>query len=119
MLAPVKANWAVYREQFAPSLLADAQALLAENGAQPEVFSSIPASFWWAITTLTTVGYGDVFPITVAGKIFGGIFQVVGVLLLALPTGILASAFLQELEEPRAGAAPHTCPHCGRSIQSD
>ena len=104
-------------------ILASTLIFFAENEAQPEVFSSIPAAFWWAITTLTTVGYGDAFPVTVGGKIFGGIFQVFGVLLLALPTGILASAFVQEMESarhegaPHTGGAPHTCPHCGKIIE--
>ena len=104
-------------------ILASTLIFFAENEAQPEVFSSIPAAFWWAITTLTTVGYGDAFPVTVGGKIFGGIFQVFGVLLLALPTGILASAFVQEMESarhegaPHTGGPPHTCPHCGKIIE--
>ncbi len=89
----------------------------AENGSQPEVFSSIPAAFWWAITTLTTVGYGDAYPVTVMGKVFGGIFQVMGVLLLALPTGILASSFLEQMESAKAAASPRACPHCGEVIE--
>ena len=89
-------------------ILASTLIFFAENEAQPEVFSSIPAAFWWAITTLTTVGYGDAFPVTVGGKIFGGIFQVFGVLLLALPTGILASAFVQEMEDARRDGVPRT-----------
>ena len=67
-----------------------------ERDVQPEVFSSIPASAWWALATLTTVGYGDVVPVTVAGKLLGGLFMVFGLGMFALPIGIVASGFAQE-----------------------
>ena len=67
-----------------------------EQSAQPEAFGSIPAALWWGIVTLTTVGYGDVAPVTVGGKIFGGLVTVMGVAMFALPAGILASGFNQE-----------------------
>jgi len=70
---------------------------LVENEAQPEQFSSIPAAMWWAVATLTTVGYGDVTPITNWGKVFGACITIVGVGMVALPAGILASAFSNEL----------------------
>lgn len=70
---------------------------LFERGAQPEAFSSIPASMWWAFSTLTTVGYGDIIPITPAGKVFGAMIAVVGIAMVALPTAILASAFSEQL----------------------
>lgn len=68
-----------------------------ERDAQPVAFGSIPAAMWWAFATLTTVGYGDVTPITVGGKMFGAIITVVGLGMVALPTGILASGFAQQL----------------------
>jgi len=68
-----------------------------ERSAQPEDFGSIPASMWWAFATLTTVGYGDVTPITVGGKVFGALITVVGIGMVALPTGILASGYSQQL----------------------
>ncbi|WOI52635.1 ion transporter [Parvularcula sp. LCG005] len=70
-----------------------------EHEAQPEVFSSIPAAMWWAVATLTTVGYGDAYPITVAGKIFTGIILVLGLGLVAVPTGLLAAALQRSGEE--------------------
>jgi len=70
---------------------------LVENEAQPEQFSSIPAAMWWAVATLTTVGYGDVTPVTNWGKVFGACITIVGVGMVALPAGILASAFSNEL----------------------
>ncbi len=65
-----------------------------EHTQQPEAFSSIPAAMWWAIATLTTVGYGDLTPITPLGKIFGAITSVLGILMFALPTAIISSSFL-------------------------
>ncbi len=67
-----------------------------ERDAQPVAFANIPSSMWWAFSTLTTVGYGDVTPITAAGKLFGAMITVVGVGMVALPTGILASAYTNQ-----------------------
>ncbi len=72
-----------------------------ENHAQPEVFESIPESMWWAVVTLTTVGYGDVTPVTTGGKIFGAIITILGVGFAALPAGILASGLASELNQRR------------------
>lgn len=74
---------------------------LLESQIQPEVFGSIPDSMWWAIMTLTTVGYGDVVPITTGGKIFGGIIGLTGVGMVALPAAILASGFAENLNQRR------------------
>lgn len=68
-----------------------------EQTAQPEAFGSIPAALWWALTTLTTVGYGDVTPITTAGRFFGGVITILGVAIFALPAGILASSLSEQL----------------------
>ena len=78
-------------------LLAASGIYYFERDAQPIAFGSIPAAMWWAFATLTTVGYGDVTPITVGGKIFGAMITVVGLGMVALPTGILASGFAQQL----------------------
>lgn len=72
---------------------------LVENQAQPEVFESIPKSMWWAVVTLTTVGYGDVIPITTTGKILGAVITILGVGLAALPAGILATGLANELSQ--------------------
>lgn len=69
-----------------------------ERESQPVDFGSIPAAMWWAFATLTTVGYGDVTPITVGGKIFGALITVVGIGMVALPTSILASGYSQQLQ---------------------
>lgn len=70
-----------------------------EGPVQPELFPNIIASFWWAIATLTTVGYGDVFPITPLGKFLSGLIALLGIGLVALPAGILSSAFIEKLED--------------------
>lgn len=70
-----------------------------EGPVQPELFPNIVASFWWAIATLTTVGYGDVFPITPLGKFLSGLIALLGIGLVALPAGILSSAFIEKLED--------------------
>ncbi len=72
---------------------------LLENEAQPEAFASIPEAMWWGVATLTTVGYGDVTPISAAGKIFGAFIMVLGIGMFALPAGILATAFASELRK--------------------
>ena len=70
---------------------------LLERKAQPEKFGTVLASMWWAIITLTTVGYGDVVPHTLPGRMFGGICALLGLCLLALPAGIMARAFAEEI----------------------
>ena len=78
-------------------LLAASGMYYFERQSQPEAFGSIPAAMWWAFATLTTVGYGDVTPITVGGKIFGALITVVGIGMVALPTSILATGYSQQL----------------------
>ncbi len=86
----------------------------AEQASQPELFSSIPASMWWSVVTLTSVGYGDVYPVTPMGKLLGGVIAVLGLGLVALPTGILASGFAEEVQRKRTNP---TCPHCGKQLE--
>ncbi len=87
----------------------------AERSAQPEAFNSIPAAMWWAIATLTTVGYGDLYPITPIGRLFGGLVTVVGIAMLAIPTGILGAAFVEETQN-RESNPTLVCPQCGETI---
>ena len=72
-----------------------------ENEAQPEVFKSVFHSAWWSIVTLTTVGYGDVYPITLGGKIFTFFVLMIGVGLVTVPAGLVATALskARELED--------------------
>jgi len=82
---------------FGVILTAAAIMYMVERTAQPEAFDSLPKSLWWAAATLTTVGYGDVVPITALGKMVAGIFMIIGYGLFALPVGIVATAFAQEI----------------------
>jgi voltage-gated potassium channel len=69
---------------------------------------------WWAVATLTTVGYGDMFPVTPLGQLLGGVIAFAGIVLFALPTSILASGFLEEIHQRKR---PHgVCPTCGQKI---
>lgn len=74
---------------------------LLEQDVQPQAFGSIPDAMWWAMATLTTVGYGDVTPITAGGKFFGGCITIIGMGMVALPAGILASGFSDQLRRRR------------------
>ena len=72
-----------------------------ENEAQPEKFSSITESIWWATVSLATVGYGDVYPVTVGGKIFASLISLVGIGIVAIPTGVISAAFVEEIYKER------------------
>lgn len=85
-----------------------------EYEAQPEVFSSIPAAMWWGVVTLTTVGYGDMCPITPLGKFFGAIISLLGIGMFALPAGILSAGFIEEIRKRKEKSS--ICPHCGKEI---
>lgn len=97
-----------------------------ENPAQPDSFSSIPATMWWGIVTLTTIGYGDMSPVTVPGRLLGSVIAVVGIGTFALPAGLLGAAFVEELGKARHArahdggahreAATTACPHCGKAL---
>jgi voltage-gated potassium channel len=87
-----------------------------ENPVQPEVFSSIPATMWWAVATLTTVGYGDMFPVTALGKVLAGVIAIIGIGMFALPTGILGAGFVEEIGKSKAECECETCPHCGAEL---
>ena len=82
-------------------VLASSCIYLAEHEVQPEDFGTIPRSMWWAIITMTTVGYGDVVPVTAIGKTIGAFMGVIGIGMVALPAGILASGFNQALHARR------------------
>ena len=84
---------AAYFILFIALIISSSGMYLVEKDVQPEKFGSIPHAMWWAIVTLTSVGYGDVTPITSMGKIFGSVIIILGILTVALPSGILAAAF--------------------------
>jgi voltage-gated potassium channel len=76
-------------------LLASSGMYMLEHDAQPKVFDSIPAALWWAVISVTTIGYGDIVPVTTGGKVLAGVSALVGVLLIAVLTSIVSSAFLE------------------------
>lgn len=78
-------------------------------------FTSIPATLWWAVVTLTTTGYGDVVPLTTVGKILAGVIMLTGVAFFALPAGIITAGFLEEMKFTRKNKS-FNCPHCGKPI---
>lgn len=98
---------------FVLLIIASSLMFLAEHDAQPEVFASILDSIWWGAVTLTTVGYGDIYPITFLGKLLGSFIALLGIGLFALPAGIVASGFASEIHKEEE---LRVCPHCGKSI---
>jgi len=96
---------------FASSLM-----YVVEHEVQPEAFGSIPEAMWWAVATLTTVGYGDVTPITAAGRLLAGAIAMIGVGMFAMPAAILAQGFAEEWQDKRAKRPPVRCPHCKAAI---
>lgn len=84
-----------------------------EHDAQPDKFRSIPEAMWWGVVTLTTVGYGDIYPITTFGKILSSVISLLGIGLFALPTGLLSAGFIEEISKKDAD---RKCPHCGKTI---
>jgi len=91
-----------------------------ENTAQPEAFANIGEALWWAVATLTTVGYGDIYPVTGIGKILSGIIALLGIGIVALPTGIISSAYIEEIQynrEIRKNDSVKQCPHCEKEVK--
>jgi len=86
----------------------------AEHDAQPDKFSSIPETMWWSVATLTTVGYGDEYPVTGLGKFLTACISILGIGMFALPAGILASGFSDEFKKLKRDK--NCCPHCGKDI---
>lgn len=85
----------------------------AESSVQPEHFPDIPHALWWAFVTITTVGYGDIAPVTPLGKVIGICTAILGILMIALPTGVLGAAFVEEINRTRGKSTRISCPHCG------
>jgi voltage-gated potassium channel len=104
---------------FLVLLLASFLMYYIEGDKQPDKFPNIIASFWWAVATLTTVGYGDVYPITALGKVISGVIALMGIGLVALPTGIISSGFMSKIENQNNKKSNIECPHCGKMIDNE
>jgi voltage-gated potassium channel len=87
-----------------------------ENPVQPDKFPNIFASLWWAVATLTTVGYGDIYPITTLGKVISGAVAILGIGLIALPTGIISAGFIEKINHSKNEKKSYICPHCGKEV---
>lgn len=93
-----------------------------EHAVQPDVFVNAFSGFWWAASTLTTVGYGDIYPLTLAGKVLGVIITFLGVGIVAIPTGIISAGFVEQLNEEDGDPSKKTfeyCPYCGEKLPHD
>lgn len=96
-------------------ILASGLMYVVEHAAQPEAFASIVDAMWWGVATLTTVGYGDIYPLTAAGKVLGGAISVLGIGMFALPAGVIAWGFAEEVQ--RRQMERKVCPHCGAELE--
>lgn len=105
------------------TILAAGAIYFVEHEEANTQFTSIPRAMWWSIVTITTVGYGDMYPVTAIGKVIGGVVAIIGICALALPIGIISSGYIDDLSRTTAAdgaretsetktASP--CPHCGR-----
>lgn len=90
-----------------------------ENEAQPDVFKNAFSGLWWAVATMTTVGYGDIYPITVLGKIFGVLIAILGIGFFAVPTGIISAGFVEEMSNDKdvTNEGKQFCPYCGKKLK--
>ncbi|MGB2128598.1 MAG: ion transporter [Flavicella sp.] len=105
---------------FVLLLLSSTLMYFIEHDEQPEQFSNIGDAFWWGIATLTTVGYGDVYPITGLGKLLSGFIALIGIGFVALPTGIISSSFIEKIQEQKRkkeGIQKCKCPKCGETFE--
>ena len=99
-------------------VIASSLMYFAETHIQPDAFPSIPATMWWSVATVTTVGYGDVYPITPIGKLLGAIVAILGIAFFALPAALLGPGFIEEMALKQKNGG-FICPHCKRDTSQD
>lgn len=89
-----------------------------ENESQPDVFSNAFSALWWSVATFTTVGYGDIYPITTMGKILSAVIAFLGIALVAVPTGIISAGFMEQINEENKENVDDKeyCPYCGHKL---
>ncbi|MEE0963681.1 MAG: ion transporter [Ruminococcus bromii] len=85
-----------------------------ENAAQPETFNNAFSALWWAVATFTTVGYGDIYPVTALGKLLSAVIAFLGIGLVAVPTGIISAGFMEQID--KNDDEKEFCPYCGKKI---
>lgn len=111
----------LFSSMFVVSLLMIITSVLmynVEGTAQPDKFQNAFSGLWWAVATLTTVGYGDIYPITTVGKILSAIIALLGIGLVAVPTGIISAGFMEHISKNKHEQTnqQHYCPYCGKKI---
>lgn len=115
---------------FMMMIIASVMMYSAEHDAQPDIFKNAFSALWWAITSITTVGYGDIYPITILGKILGSIISILGIGLFAVPTGIISAGFMENIESSKRNIKKNKnkdssdksdekiyCPYCGKKLK--
>ena len=90
-----------------------------EHAAQPDKFSNAFDALWWTISTMTTIGYGDIYPITTAGQILSGIIAFLGIGMIAIPTGILSAGFIEQAKTENKKQDKNFCAHCGQKLEGE
>ena len=105
---------------FVLLVLSSTLMFFVESEVQSVKFASIGHAFWWAVATLTTVGYGDVYPITAAGKFLSAVIALIGIGFVALPTGIISSAFVERIQNNKRVNQEFKCkcPNCGAALKT-
>ncbi len=102
-------------------LIASSLIYHVEHKVQPEHFGTIPRSMWWSVITLTSVGYGDAYPVTALGQVVASGIAVLGIGMVALPTGIIGAGFIEEVriarEQREHSERARVCPYCGETIE--
>ena len=90
-----------------------------ESIAQPDKFENVFSGMWWAMATLTTVGYGDIYPITAIGQLLSSVIALLGIGLVAVPTGIISAGFMELIahKKEEENDDKHYCPYCGKKLK--
>jgi len=104
---------------FVASLLIVISSVLmytVENPVQPAIFRNAFSGLWWAVATFTTVGYGDIYPVTAAGRVIGAIIALLGIGLVAVPTGIISAGFVEQINNHKIAAEEAVCSCCGEAL---
>ncbi|HWR33384.1 MAG TPA: ion transporter [Chitinophagaceae bacterium] len=109
---------AIFLIIIASCIMYFAEHLHPAPGEEASLFTSIPKTIWWSVVTLTTTGYGDMYPVTNLGKALASLIMLTGVAFFALPAGIITAGFIDEFRQMRVKKT-HKCPHCGESIEVD
>jgi voltage-gated potassium channel len=109
---------AIFLIIIASCIMYFAEHLAIPPGEKESKFSSIPATIWWAVVSLTTTGYGDMVPLTNIGKVMASVIMLTGVAFFALPAGIITAGFIDEFRQNKIKKT-HRCPHCGEHIELD